>query len=230
MVNGVYLDNIDAVGESLTGYPTDIAAIFESWEGVLVEKLATQLRGNSDSPTFFSIAKFFSDMCKSRLTYPETLKRSNVLKRIVRKFRPLIRDGIYVGGGTIREAYVRTLLTDRNPNGTRLTYAEYEKRWAHRNPVEEFIDVDLQVAATLRLIYLRRLMVSEKGYIGLVPRCAQQGDMICVLFGCSFPVIIRKWNDHHVFIGDSYVHGIMDGQAIKMFNDGILRKEQFILR
>jgi Heterokaryon incompatibility protein (HET) len=230
MVNGVYLDNIGAVGESLTGYPTDITAIFESWEGILVEKFATQLRGSSHSPTLFSIAEFFSDMCKSRLSYPETLKKSKVLKRIRRRFRPLKTDGVYVGGGTIREAYVRTLLTDRNPNGTRLTYAEYEKRWAHRKPVEKFIDVDLQVAATLRLIYLRRLMVSEKGYIGLVPRSAQQGDMICVLFGCSFPVIIRRWNDHHVFIGDSYIHGIMDGQAIKMLNDGILRKEQFVLR
>jgi hypothetical protein len=73
-------------------------------------------------------------------------------------------------------------------------------------------------------------MVSKKGFISLIPSRAQQGDMIYILFGCSVPVIIRKWNDHHVFIGESYVHGIMDGQVIKMLNEGILKQEQFILK
>jgi hypothetical protein len=71
VVKGVYFEKISAVGQSLTRYPGDIAAIFESWEGVLLEKFATQLRRVSHSPTIFSITDFYSEMFRSRLKYPE---------------------------------------------------------------------------------------------------------------------------------------------------------------
>lgn len=240
VAKGVYFDKIGAVGRSLTGYPANIAAIFESWEEILVEKFEIQLQGDrlSHTPTISSITDFFSDMFRSQLkleynghltigTFWTLPRRLQLISRWLR--RP-ISDGQYIGGGGIREAYVRTLLTDRNPDGTRLTDAQYAKRWAQRKPVKECINDELQVAATLRLIYKRHLMVSENGYVGLVPSSAQQGDMICVLFGCSVPVIIRKLNDHHVFIGESYVHGIMDGQVITKLNEGSLTGEPFILK
>jgi hypothetical protein len=71
VVKGVYFEKISAVGQSLTRYPADIAAIFESWEGVLLEKFATQLRGVSHSPTIFSITDFYCEIFRSRLKYPE---------------------------------------------------------------------------------------------------------------------------------------------------------------
>jgi hypothetical protein len=238
VAKGIHFDKIEAVGGSLTGYPANIAGILESWEEILLEKFESQLHsdGHDRTPTISSITDFFSNMFRSQLKYNGqltigafwTLPRR--LQLISRRLRRPITDGIYIGGGGIREAYVRTLLTDRNPNGTRLTDAEYAKRWTHRKPVAEFIDDELQVAATLRLIYRRRLFVSENGYIGLVPSNAQPGDMICVLFGCSVPVIIRKLNNHHVFIGASYVHGIMDGQIITKLSEGSLTEEQFTLK
>lgn len=50
--------------------------------------------------------------------------------------------------------------------------------------------------------------------MGLVPRQAKEGDLICVLFGCSVPVIIRKVEKHHILISESYVHGIIEREAI----------------
>jgi hypothetical protein len=46
---------------------------------------------------------------------------------------------------------------------------------------------------------------SESGHCGLVPGHARKGDLICVLFGCDVPVIIRKVEEHYIFIGESYV-------------------------
>ncbi|KAH6662018.1 hypothetical protein B0J14DRAFT_496506 [Halenospora varia] len=75
----------------------------------------------------------------------------------------------------------------------------------------------------------RRLMVSRKGYLGQVPFNSQAGDLICILFGCSVPVIIRKVKNHHILIGEAYVRGIMDGEAIIQLRTGILQEEKFIL-
>ena len=45
------------------------------------------------------------------------------------------------------------------------------------------------------------------------------GDMICIIFGCSVPVVLRRVSTgvrdfHFEFIGECYVHGMMDGEAL----------------
>ena len=61
----------------------------------------------------------------------------------------------------------------------------------------------------------------EPSLFGLGPRGTQLGDLICVLFGCSVPVILRPQLDssgskimHYEIVGESYIYGMMDGEAI----------------
>lgn len=67
---------------------------------------------------------------------------------------------------------------------------------------------------------IRRLMVTKEGYIGVAPRRAQKGDIVCVLYGCSVPVVLRKCDTDDgsanfcKFVGECYVDGIMDGEAL----------------
>lgn len=61
----------------------------------------------------------------------------------------------------------------------------------------------------------RKIFVSESAHCGLVPDHAEIGDCICVLLGCDVPVILRQVEDHQIFIGESYVRGLMQGQAIE---------------
>ncbi|PMD12788.1 hypothetical protein NA56DRAFT_540752, partial [Hyaloscypha hepaticicola] len=47
----------------------------------------------------------------------------------------------------------------------------------------------------------------------------REGDMVCIIFGCSVPVVLRKvstggGNSHFEFISECYVHGMMDGEAL----------------
>ena len=43
---------------------------------------------------------------------------------------------------------------------------------------------------------------------------AEEGDLICLLAGGEVPFILRsKGESLYQFIGESYVHGIMDGSA-----------------
>jgi hypothetical protein len=68
-----------------------------------------------------------------------------------------------------------------------------------------------------------RFFVTNKGYIGIGPPDTRPGDQVWVFHGGNVPFITRKTevkNDseghHHMhFVGDAYVHGIMDGEALK---------------
>ena len=77
----------------------------------------------------------------------------------------------------------------------------------------------------------RKLITTETGYIGLAPEISSRGDKVCVLFGCSTPVILRPLADgHYQFIGECYIHGIMGGEAIAKFEREELVKQEFALR
>ena len=64
------------------------------------------------------------------------------------------------------------------------------------------------------------LMTKEKQYLGLAPGDCQKGDVLCILFGCSVPVILRSYQGSETgqnlfkLIGECYIHGIMNGEGI----------------
>lgn len=62
----------------------------------------------------------------------------------------------------------------------------------------------------------RKFMVTERDSIGLAPPEAEEGDMICMLWGCSVPVILRDLGGQKCkLIGECYVHGIMHGEFLE---------------
>ena len=73
----------------------------------------------------------------------------------------------------------------------------------------------------------RRLFYSKRGYFGLGPVVMRPGDIVCVLFGAQVPLILRRKDSRYRLVGESYVHGIMYGEAIKMLEDGELEKQTF---
>lgn len=59
------------------------------------------------------------------------------------------------------------------------------------------------------------------GNIGLGPRDMLKGDVVAVLYGCRWPVILRPrvreegdTVDYYEFIEVCYIHGLMDGEAV----------------
>lgn len=67
---------------------------------------------------------------------------------------------------------------------------------------------------------IRRLMATKEGYFGVGPRRTQKEDLVCVLYGCSVPVILRRCvaddepENLFKFVGECYVDGLMDGEAL----------------
>ncbi|KAH6706510.1 heterokaryon incompatibility protein-domain-containing protein [Leptodontidium sp. MPI-SDFR-AT-0119] len=76
----------------------------------------------------------------------------------------------------------------------------------------------------------RRLLTTSKGYFGLGVNTCMPGDLVCVLYGCSTPVLLRRVEDHYTFLGEAYLHGIMNGEAIGSLQRGELNEKSFIIR
>jgi hypothetical protein len=74
---------------------------------------------------------------------------------------------------------------------------------------------------------LRRFSSTENGRLACMPVNAQLGDDVCVFFGGRVPYVIRPCGDgFYKFIGQCYVNGIMDGEALDI---GGLEIEEFAL-
>ncbi|KAI0490017.1 HET-domain-containing protein [Xylaria cf. heliscus] len=62
----------------------------------------------------------------------------------------------------------------------------------------------------------RRFFITKNGYMGLGPRDTKIGDSIILLQGHQAPILARAAaGTHWKVVGDSYVHGIMDGSVFK---------------
>jgi hypothetical protein len=51
-------------------------------------------------------------------------------------------------------------------------------------------------------------------YIGVGPTRMENGDVLCVILGCSVPVVLRPCGGQYQFVGPCYVFGLMEGEAI----------------
>ncbi|KAF9696142.1 hypothetical protein EKO04_005792 [Ascochyta lentis] len=68
----------------------------------------------------------------------------------------------------------------------------------------------------------RNFVITKNGRPAWCPRTCQKGDTIAVLAGGTVPFVLRKVeNEKYRFIGDAYVQGIMDGEAVdEMHSNG----------
>ncbi|KAK9413776.1 hypothetical protein SUNI508_11594 [Seiridium unicorne] len=80
----------------------------------------------------------------------------------------------------------------------------------------------------------RTLFNTAGGTIGIGPPNMQKDDMLCVLYGCSYCVVLRKVKQrHYIFIGPAYVDDAMSGEYVRQEHDDEGRQnveEQFHIR
>ncbi|KAF1964026.1 HET-domain-containing protein [Bimuria novae-zelandiae CBS 107.79] len=124
-------------------------------------------------------------------------------------------------------AFWRTILTDRQIEGLHF------KENAGWNPAQRLLpeiqyippknakeEQELLQAMENRQLCLngRRFCITRKGRFCLLPPTASKGDLICILLGGEVPYVLRRIDnqsqDYYTMVGECYVHGIMDGEAI----------------
>jgi hypothetical protein len=72
----------------------------------------------------------------------------------------------------------------------------------------------------------RRLAHTESNGFALVPERSIINDIVVVFRGIALPFVLRKHGDGYQIVGVSYVHGLMDGEALEQ----ALEEEDFLLR
>ncbi|KAI9744545.1 MAG: hypothetical protein M1818_002074 [Claussenomyces sp. TS43310] len=160
----------------------------------------------------------------------------------------LLLGGWYMSGDElpdeVPERLWRTAVGDRGPNLTNaptwyrrafrqcLSYADANGD-LYTSKILSNIDNSSIIAEFLEkvqsIVWNRRFIKTAKGFFGLVPPAATSSDLICILFGCSVPVVLRKHEDCFTLIGECYIHGMMDGEAMKLLQSGEVTAEELKL-
>lgn len=150
----------------------------------------------------------------------------------------------YAGGGTLFQAFTKTLTGDINEldpgyqgfgeeEAEQFTKSLLEQSLPGRSLLKEkFEDKHINAALAQELNTSasgRKLFITRQGLIGLGPSWMEPGDEVWVLSGGSVPFILRPLKNTgiekscneiersqkcHIVIGDCYTHGIMFGEAI----------------
>ena len=153
----------------------------------------------------------------------------------------ILNEWLTHGGWTDRSArppdkFWRTLVADRGPNASNPPSFYPRAFMAALNQSVKGGHISTStlvhhgkstvVAKFLRrvqeVVWMRRLIITEHGALGLAPEESKKRDLICILYGCSVPVALRTMIDpvtneeYFAFIGECYVHGIMDGEAFEL--------------
>lgn len=129
---------------------------------------------------------------------------------------------------SVLKALFQTLIVDRDPilgrRGQKMRFAKQpSKLWPQ--PLDDFL------AYVQLWSQQRTLIYSTRGYIGLAPSSTLPGDKICVLYGFYAPVILRPHPDNaYTFIGDAYIHALMDGEAVAPRKTKKHKAETFSIR
>ena len=137
----------------------------------------------------------------------------------------------------------RTLVADRDPSGLACP-AWYKLASEHLLHDSDGPDLDTRrlmfasppgiifdfLSRVQSVIWGRRLIILDQGYVVLGPNSCEAGDLVCILHGCSVPVLLRPVFDIvHEVIGECYVHGMMDGEVIVLKEQKDLPTERFQL-
>jgi hypothetical protein len=153
--------------------------------------------------------------------------------------------------GEVPEAFWTTLVAGRGPKGSTLpswynrafkfcllcstTGDINTNRIIDMVPPQSSLIIDF-LQRVQSVIWNRKFFVSSNNnYIGLAPRVAQVGDLICILYGCTVPVLLRRQEDidgkeYFQVFGESYVDRMMDGEALAITKATGIGEENFELR
>ena len=141
----------------------------------------------------------------------------------------------------VPQAFWRTIVADRGSDG--ISAPGWYKRaceFAFRRNINNHIDIEGLYTCTksshvreflrrVRDVCWSRTLVSLKPseelrtggqnpygseLIALCPPETRTDDMICVLYGCSVPVVLRLQSPYFTLVGECFVYGYMDGEVM----------------
>ena len=128
-----------------------------------------------------------------------------------------IYDRLLMDGGFDRDeantVFWRTIIADRLLDGTGPPGPDYSRHFENwQAGVESDGATDFRNAAVSHCAG-RSFIQCQDGRLGLAPRTTQVNDLVCLFHGGDVPFILRpSQSGRYTFVGEAYVHGIMQGE------------------
>jgi hypothetical protein len=130
---------------------------------------------------------------------------------------PFDMEDLYATGETVSDAFLRTINADIVRDGSQALYRLKDSAAELRDPPSGTSTDPSYICKG------RQFSVTFSNSIGLVPKLAEIGDEIYLLAGGKFLYVLRPRGDCYRLIGECYIHGLMDGEALEMLQS---RKKQ----
>jgi Heterokaryon incompatibility protein (HET) len=97
--------------------------------------------------------------------------------------------------------------------------------------IKKFLKV-VQGVVWNRRTFQSKPSIGEEPLVGLIPQHAKVGDQVCILNGCSVPLVLRKQcvsdsEFHWQLIGEAYVNEMMDGEFLRYTPREVLEFAEF---
>jgi hypothetical protein len=145
----------------------------------------------------------------------------------------------------VHDNFWRTLVADRGPNMTP-TPSWYHRACLYWLDFFEGEDVAYDVShhrhhpssaiqymqRVQSVIWNRKLFTlhdkSGRKLFGLAPQQAKPGHSIAILHGCSVPVLLDRYKASWRLIGECFVYGIMEGEAMQI-DEYLKQTQEFLL-
>jgi hypothetical protein len=153
----------------------------------------------------------------------DSARRTEVKRALKRMAALYSGNGRYVGGSDMLEALCRSFCSNMFAESFIPSSDHYpqfeESRDYLLNLVQSSPESEPEYAKyVLDVVYDvigRSFLTTREGHIGLAPLAAKAGDQVCIVLGCQSPLLLRS-DDHgyHTVIGECYVHGVMEGEAL----------------
>jgi hypothetical protein len=128
----------------------------------------------------------------------------------------------YIGGGTVKDAFARTLLGD-------LIMKEVPSGVVNVHDIiyfERYVELGTQtylLESVYGMVPNHAFFITTTGYMGIGSPEMCQGDRVCIFGGGRVPFVVRSLQSQQVkqsdlgryhLVCDAYVHGIMRGESV----------------
>lgn len=201
-VNGVYVDDIAQLSDVMdTDQDAALSKTLARWEEMIVYKQRTERSyiGGGDW-----IGAYFGTIAADLIA---------VLRR------ELVKDGVPVDVIPIARGLFKVF---RERVGLTSGLLDGSEPVTDPDTVQAPNEEHMRRLTALHIAFQnRRLFLTKRGYLGTVPEETKLGDTVHILCAAKIPMILRlgyvtfmgKRAHGYQVVGDTYVHGIMNGEA-----------------
>lgn len=104
---------------------------------------------------------------------------------------------------------------------------------SHPDPLKDDQETERReyARANMMVLNMRSFGTTTARHMGLWPLGTVEGDQKCILLGARTPYVIHRSPEHdrQCLIGECYVHGFMNGQAMELMESARLKLQTPIL-